>query len=310
MNRVANGQKIMIVDDLASNLTILGNVLNSAGYKVQPVSSPIQALRLLETAQPDLVLLDIRMPVMDGYELCERIKTMPQHTQTPILFISANDDLASKVRGFAVGAVDYISKPFEEAEVLARVGTHLHLSALQRELSAQIAALEIANAKIKELSIRDELTKLYNRRYFNQQSTFLLEQAKRHPQNICLVLADIDYFKRINDTFGHGTGDEVLRQVAQILSQTRASDIVARYGGEEFVLLLPNTTLEEATLVCEALRQKIQMHHWLEIHPDLQVTISIGISSNQFYSDLEPLLAQADARLYEAKNAGRNRVCS
>ncbi len=269
----------------------------------------MQALRLLETAQPDLMLLDIRMPVMDGFELCEKIKTMPQHLETPILFISANDDVGSKVKAFAVGAVDYISKPFEEAEVLARVSTHLRLSSLQRELAAQIVALEEANAKIQGLSIHDELTRLYNRRYFNQQTSFLLEQAKRNLQNTSFMIADIDSFKRINDTFRHGIGDTVLREVAKIfLDHTRATDIVARYGSEEFVLLLPNTTIFAALAVCDGLHQRISSHDWTRVHPDLKVTISVGMSA--FENDtLENLVARADAKLYEAKNSGKNKVC-
>jgi diguanylate cyclase (GGDEF)-like protein len=303
-------KKILIVDDLPSNLTILGNVLNAAGYKVLPVSSGAQALRLLENHQPDLMLLDIRMPVMDGYELCERIKTMPAHQGTPILFISANDDVGSKVKAFTVGAVDYISKPFEEAEVLARVSTHLRLSSLQRELSSKILALEEANRTIQELSIRDELTKLYNRRYFNQQAEFLLEQTKRSPQPISLMIADIDSFKRINDTFGHGIGDVVLREVAKILQhQTRATDLVARYGGEEFVLLMPSTNLMDAVKVCDLLREQIEHHNWLEVHHDLNVTISMGVSQFEAKTDLQTLVTRADEKLYEAKNSGKNKVC-
>ncbi len=303
-------KKILIVDDLPSNLTILGNVLNAAGYKVLPVSSGMQALKLLEHHQPDVMLLDIRMPVMDGFELCKRIKTMPQHQETPILFISANDDIGSKVKAFSVGAVDYISKPFEEAEVLARVSTHLRLSSLQRELEAKILALEEANLTIQELSIRDELTKLYNRRHFNQQAQFLLEQQQRNPQAISLMIADIDFFKRINDTFGHGIGDAVLREIAKVFqTHTRATDLVARYGGEEFVMLMPNTNLTQAAHVCELLREQIEHHNWLEVHHDLNVTISMGVSSFAADSDLKTLVTRADEKLYEAKNTGKNKVC-
>ncbi len=305
-----SAKKILIVDDLPSNLTILGNVLNAAAYKVLPVSSGAQALRLLENHQPDLMLLDIRMPVMDGYELCERIKTMPQHQRTPVLFISANDDIGSKVKAFAVGGLDYISKPFEEAEVLARVGTHLRLSSLQRELSAKVLALEEANRTIQELSIRDELTKLHNRRHFNQQVGFLLEQNKRNPQHISLMIADIDFFKRINDTFGHGIGDAVLREVAKVFQvNTRATDLVARYGGEEFVLLMPNTNMLDAVKVCDLLREQIEHHNWLEVHSDLNVTISMGVSQFESTTDLQTLVTRADEKLYQAKKSGKNKVC-
>ena len=171
-------------------------------------------------------------------------------------------------------------------------------------------AAEAARVKFLELSIREELTNLHNRRYFNQQANFVLEQTKRNPQPVSLMIADIDSFKRINDTFGHSTGDAVLQEVARIAQDNaRGSDVIARYGGEEFVLLLPNTNLENAVQVCERLRNKIAEHHWYLIHPTSSVTISIGVSSNQEHIDLEPLIAQADRRLYEAKNTGKNRVC-
>ncbi len=200
----------------------------------------------------------------------------------------------------------------DEIDVLGRSFNRMreqHALSYSNHEQARDAA-EAARVKILELSIRDELTNLYNRRYFNQRANFVLEQTKRNPQPVSLMIADIDSFKRINDTIGHSTGDAVLREVARnAQDNARGSDVIARYGGEEFVLLLPNTRLENAVQVCERLRNKIAERHWYLIHPTLSVTISMGVSSNQEHIDLEPLIAQADRRLYEAKNTGKNRVC-
>lgn len=306
--------KILIVDDQPANLTLLGNVLNTAGYRVFPVSSGVQALKLLERHIPDLMLLDIRMPGMDGFELLSQIQNLPQCAGLPILFISADDALNSKVRAFELGAVDYLNKPFQAREVLARVGTHLRLHSLQKQLEQQVLALEQANQTIYELSIRDELTKLHNRRYFNSQALEQLEALEREGGKVAVVMADIDRFKSINDTFSHLIGDVVLQQVAQILAShtlkidpSRDSNLLARFGGEEFALLLPHTSLEGAVQVCEHIRQGVEHYPWAEIRPNLRVTLSLGVASGPPYV-LSSLLSWADECLYHAKNGGRNRV--
>ncbi len=306
--------KILIVDDQPANLTLLGNVLNAAGYRVFPVSSGIQALKLLERHVPDLMLLDIRMPGMDGFELLGQIQNLPQCAGIPILFISADDALDSKVRAFELGAVDYLNKPFQAREVLARVGTHLRLHSLQKQLEQQILALEQANQTIHELSIRDELTQLHNRRYFNSQALELLKSLEQENAKVAVVMADIDRFKSINDTFSHPIGDVVLQQVAQILASysqkadhSRENNLLARFGGEEFALLLPHTSLEGAVQLCENIRQGVEQFSWDEIRPELRVTISLGVASNPPYT-LSSLLSWADECLYQAKNRGRNRV--
>ncbi len=300
---------ILAVDDSRSSLVVLSRVLSQAGYLVLEAYSGDSALDILQTVRPDLMILDIEMSNMDGYELCKKIKSDPAQAKTPILFISASDDISSKLHGFEVGAVDYLSKPFEAAEVLARVGTHLRVGDLQRELSKKIEALERANTQIQALLVRDELTGLYNRRYFVDQSTFLLEQMRRNPYFMSLAIIDVDHFKKVNDTFGHNVGDAVLQEISTIFrSRSRKTDIAARYGGEEFVLLLPNTPISNAVFHCDEIRKKIESHNWSHISPDLRVTISVGISGTEQFVNLEDLIGTADELLYQAKNSGRNQV--
>ena len=188
---------------------------------------------------------------------------------------------------------------------------------MSKDLATAYEDLEKSNATIREqaehlqqISIRDELTQLYNRRHFDEQAEIIFAHAKRHNHPVVLMIGDIDHFKQINDRFSHATGDEVLRKVAGIFqSNTRKNDLVARYGGEEFVIAFPETPLEQAVNLCERLREFISNHTWHEINPDLRVTMSMGLNSDLNLDNFEQMLAVADDKLYEAKNAGRNRVC-
>jgi diguanylate cyclase (GGDEF)-like protein len=283
---------------------------------VFPLRSGAEALHWLESHRPHLMLLDVRMPEMDGYTLCSHIKAQPQLADIPVIFISAADGVEDKVRGFDVGGLDYITKPFEEREVLARVATHVRLSELQHLLNQQILELQAANVRIYELSIRDGLTGVYNRRYFQEQFAPALYHAEVNNQALAVALADIDFFKRVNDQFSHAVGDAVLCQTAQLLrvhARDGGNDLLARYGGEEFVLMLPQCDLQTAHSHCERLRQAIEAAPWADIHPDLRVTMSFGVASWTPATPTpypEQVLHDADSKLYEAKRLGRNRVCS
>ena len=300
---------ILIVDDNTANLQMLSQLLKEDGYHVRPVSSGQQALQVLEKFPSDLVLLDVRMPDMNGYTVCEQIKAKPENQNIPVIFISAADDVDAKIEGFDVGGVDYITKPFEEREVLSRVSTHLRMHYLQQQLNEKVHELEKANQRIFELSIHDELTQLYNRRYFNEQATRLMADTRRYGRTFSIMIGDVDYFKRINDTYSHGIGDEVLRRIGMLLKEnTRTNDLVARYGGEEFVAGFPETTLAQAVQICEKLRDKIENYSWHTISSGLSVTISIGVANNSEAHTYESVIADADLKLYEAKDNGRNRV--
>ncbi|MEM6427930.1 MAG: diguanylate cyclase [Deinococcota bacterium] len=297
------------MDDVAANLKILAPVLTKQGYKVRPVTTGAQALNAVKASLPDLILLDIRMPDMDGFEVCKQLKADPISQAVPIIFISAFDDVTSKVTSFELGGVDYITKPFEEAEVIARVGTHVSLYRLRLELHQQLQALEDANARIKELSIRDELTGLYNRRHFNEAALQMFSASQRYARPLTVVIGDVDLFKRVNDRFSHAVGDDVLNMIAQLLCQDRReADIVARYGGEEFVMALPETSLEDSLQACETLRQRIEKHPWEAVASGLAVTMSMGLCADTSLGSLEAMLNCADQKLYDAKAAGRNNV--
>lgn len=178
------------------------------------------------------------------------------------------------------------------------------------ELRESHEQIRLQAEQLKELSVRDALTQLHNRRYFDEQARHLFEQAVRYRHPLAVMIGDIDHFKRINDTFSHAMGDTVLRQVAEILrSKVRAADIVARYGGEEFVIVFPQTSLEQAAAACESLRIQIQDYPWHELHPDLKVTMSMGLNANLDAGSMDAMLTAADGLLYVAKTSGRNRVC-
>lgn len=214
-----------------------------------------------------------------------------------------------------------------DGEILQQVPVHSRdemgllasaFNRMSRELSQAHSALRRTNeqvqlqaAQLKELSVRDPLTQMFNRRYFDEQSALLYQQAMRHGRAVSVMVGDLDHFKSINDDFSHAVGDEVLRRVALILRKnTRSTDIVARYGGEEFVIAFSESTVQQAALRCEALRAAIEQHAWQEVHPDLRVTMSMGLCDDTKRGSIEKMLAAADEGLYEAKRSGRNRVVS
>lgn len=201
--------------------------------------------------------------------------------------------------------------PLDEVGILARAFNRMScdLARAHEELAASAEQIRAQADQLRELSIRDGLTQLYNRRHFDEQAPRMFAEARRYGQPLAFMIGDIDYFKRINDRFSHSTGDEVLRRVARILAtQVRTSDLVARYGGEEFVIAFPQASVEQAQICCENLRRAIESYPWSQVHPDLRVTMSMGISDDLTLEGFERVLAVADSYLYQAKESGRNRV--
>ena len=273
---------------------------------------------------PDLILLDINMPDISGYEVCALLKSNDETKHIPVIFISSSNDIGDKVYAFDSGAVDYITKPFHAAEVLARIDSHLQLKAIQLELQSRIKreeelrlALEASNAELRRLSMQDYLTGLYNRRFLEDYLQKLTletqgaakDQGRDKTQRINILMLDIDNFKAINDDYGHHIGDKVLKHIADLCEGAlELNDIAARYGGEEFVLVLVKKTAEQAANIAETLRLKAEAFPWEDIALELEVTISIGVSSTSKLYNFEELIAEADASLYIAKNEGKNRV--
>lgn len=333
---------ILIVDDTVANLEILTQFLTEAGYEVRPARNGKLALKLAQAAPPDLILLDIIMPDMDGYAVCEALKADERTCDIPVIFISALSEAFDKVKGFGVGAVDYVTKPFQYEEVLARVNTHLLLCQQQQHIQAQNVALqeknrnlvevtaklelelaerqrvetelERANEELQRLASLDGLTRIANRRKFDEQLKIEWKRQAREQQPLSLILCDIDYFKRYNDKYGHLAGDECLKQVAQVIAQCarRPGDIVARYGGEEFAIILPNTDADGAMQVARNIQHKLRM---LQIPHEASsvsrfVTLSIGVFCVIPHADSSPdfVVHAADLALYQVKEQGRNAV--
>lgn len=317
---------LLIVDDHLDNVRSLAFLLSESGYRVRKATSGEIALETIQVAQPDLVLLDIRMPEMDGYEVCEQLKANADTRSIPVIFLSALSDADDKVKAFAVGGADYITKPFQAEEVLARVQHQITILRQQQQLAAQNyqlqqeiqqrqqaeAKLQQANLELQRIANTDSLTQIPNRRCFDESLEQEWQRLRREQQPLSLVLCDIDYFKHYNDCYGHPAGDACLQQVAQAIFRCikRPADIVARYGGEEFAIILPSTDQLGAITVVEAIQQTLQalqIPHAGSAVADY-ITLSLGIACfiPTLNSSWQELIDAADTALYQAKQQGRN----
>ncbi len=288
---------ILIVDDNHINTEFCRRILSKNGYKAEVCHSGEEALDFLENYSPDLILLDVVMPGIDGFEFCESIKSNLRLKETPVIFLSAMDDEKSIINGFKCGGVDYITRPFRTRELLARTKTHIDL--------------KIAKEKLLKMAITDELTGLTNRRYFMERLTQEFERVKRYESFYTILMTDLDFFKKINDTYGHISGDTVLKKVAlKIKEALRGADIVGRIGGEEFAVLLPETKLKASLLIAERLKEKIEnMIIKTEGH-EIKLTISLGASQSDISdATMDAAMIRADSALYNAKKQGRNKIC-
>lgn len=297
--------RILVVDDNPDNAEIVALRLKASGYDVQVASTGNEALSRVLSNPPELVLLDVMLPDLDGYEVARRIKGNEELPFIPIILVTARDSTSDKVAGFEAGADDYLTKPINFPELEARVRSMLRIKRLQDEL-------EETNRELERLSISDGLTGLYNHRHIRHLLREEFERARRTRRPLAVAMLDLDHFKAVNDTYGHQTGDRVLQELAAMLRSTaREIDRVGRYGGEEFAVLLPNTGLEEATIFLERVRQRVAKHEFVADHgPPLRMTLSAGVSAYPEIPVRDPdeLLDLADRALYAAKKAGRNRV--
>lgn len=287
-------QKVLAIDDSEAIHALLRARLSTEPIELHHASGGEEGLRRAAELLPDLILLDVDMPDPDGFEVCRRLKSDARTQSILIVFLSGATSTEEKINGLELGATDYITKPFDAAELRARVRASLRTKYL----------LDLLGRK----AMIDGLTGLWNRAYFEGRLGTELSLARRAQQPLACVMIDLDHFKRVNDHFGHPFGDEVLRSVGQILTETcRSEDVVCRYGGEEFVILAPNTLAQAAIELAERVRQVIQAQIWSHGGKTVNVTCSAGVADLQ-NSPPPTLLEQADAALYQAKHAGRNRV--
>ena len=289
---------ILVVDDMTTTLLLLHDLLKDT-YEVKIAKSGTKALEILESPNDiDLILLDIEMPDINGYDVCKRIKNNETIKNIPIIFITGRTSQEDEEYGLNLGAIDYITKPFNNAIVKLRIKNYLNL--------------KIKNDMLEKLSMYDGLTNIRNRRFFDETFEKTFNEIKRDKKSLAVLMIDIDFFKPYNDNYGHGQGDETLRKVAKALEKTikRASDFVARYGGEEFVILLKDINKDGVEAVANnllnAIRELKITHEFSKI--ENYVTVSIGVSYYNSSSDITKLelLLKADETLYNVKNSGRN----
>jgi two-component system cell cycle response regulator len=301
--------KILIVDDTAENLDIAGNLLAKDQYDIYIADSGQMAIDLAANHVFDLILLDIMMPDIDGFETCKRLKQLPTLRQVPIIFLTARAEIDSVIQGFEIGAVDYIRKPFNPVELRARVRTHIELRKIREELEAQKLELEKALAYARSLARTDELTGLLNRREINTLIDYEIVRAERNKREFSVIIADIDFFKIVNDVHGHVVGDRVLQEISHLLSlNVRAQDFVARWGGEEILILLPETSPTDAAELADRLRLTIGSYPFSIEDKILHLTMSFGVCGHVTGMTLKTLLERADQALYKGKQNGRNQV--
>lgn len=290
-------QSVLVIDDSADIHHLLRARLKDEDVEISSATDGRAGIEAVKQLRPDLVLLDVDMPGLGGFEVCRELKNDPITAPIPIIFLTGMSEPVNKVTGLDLGAVDYVVKPFDFAELRARVRAALRTVRYQKllEQRAQI----------------DGLTGLWNRAHFDQRLREILSACWRYRRQACLVMLDIDHFKHVNDTYGHPFGDRVLEHVAETLrTGTRLSDIPCRYGGEEFAIILPDTEGPGSLTLAQRLSERIAEHRWRKQDQTFMVTASFGIGCSIGGEDsiaaADQIVLRADSALYRAKRAGRN----
>ncbi|GAC1433010.1 MAG: diguanylate cyclase [Thermoanaerobaculia bacterium] len=295
---------VAVVDDDNAIRRLLRLFLTRAGYSTFECLTGDEARARLASEPWDIAILDRKLPDMDGLALCRELKSKPEFRSRYIVMLTGEADQEDKVEGLDFGADDYITKPFQYPELLARVRAGKRIVDLQKELME-------SNRRLELLSITDGLTKLNNHRYFQDELARAIEESQRYERPLSLAMIDIDFFKKVNDTHGHAVGDEVLKTVASLYKESvRSTDLVARYGGEEFAIMMPETELQDAVTFAEKIRSLVETTPIETQAGPLQITISIGVASVPLsrVNSSKELIVASDKTLYRAKKNGRNQV--
>jgi diguanylate cyclase (GGDEF)-like protein len=317
--------KLLIVDDVAKNIQVAANILQQGAYQIAFAQDGPTAIQQSDTNRFDLILLDIMMPDMDGFEVCRRIKENPANREIPVIFLTAKNDADSVVQGFELGAMDYLTKPFNGAELQARVKTHLELYRSKQELRAanerlsiEIAQRENAEEELRrgreeyrQLAIHDGLTGLYNTRHLYGAVEQLVADGRRQGSQFSIIFLDIDNFKHVVDTHGHLNGSQALAEVAQtIMGCIAAPAFGVAYGGDEFVVVLPGCDHHQAMQKAQEIRSRMLSTRYLPaIHDGVHLQASFGVSTYpEDAADIKAMLAKADKAMFQIKTKGKNAV--
>ncbi|MEB3339816.1 diguanylate cyclase [Okeania sp.] len=302
---------ILIVDDISTNLKLLRLILEPVGYNLTFAQGGHQAIEIIKGTKPDLILLDLMMPDIDGLEVCKLLKSKPKYADIPIIFLTASNEQEHIVNAFELGAVDYIDKPFKTAELFARIRHHLLLKHTIDELKSTQIELEDALAEVQKLANTDPLTGVLNRRSLFNAAHQEFNRVRRYGPPFSILLMDLDNFKKVNDNYGHQVGDKALCTVVKTIQNTiRKVDFLGRYGGEEFIAILPETHGEQALILAERIRKTVA-NRVIKTDPgNLQLTVSIGVTTYSVNDQsIDDMILRADQGVYQAKQQGRNQCC-
>ena len=296
---------VIVADDDRVTREYVAGLLRGQGMRVTTVADGTSAIAEARKSSPTLMLLDVVMEGVSGLEVCRALKAT-DHDFLPVILLTGRSDIDSRVEGLRSGADDYITKPFDERELLARVANMVRIKQMHEQV-------RMARARLEELAVKDELTKLYNYRYLQTRLNEEFKRAERYHEPLSCAMVDIDHFKSFNDRFGHDVGDIVLRTVAErLMEAVREVDVVARYGGEEFLLMLPSTHLAGALTVADRVWRAIESRpfQWGDgLEEPLHISLGVALYPSRGVSSRDALLKAADTALYQAKADGRGRIC-
>jgi len=303
---------ILVVEDESGSRLLLQTTLASVGYQVLMAKNGVNALQILNAHIPDLILMEVTLPDVRGYEICKKLKSTSAFEFIPVILVTALIGEAERSEAMICGADDFIAKPFQRLELLTRVKSLIRIKRLHEHLEQKVQELEQARTALQQLAVTDGLTGLHNYRFFRWQLEREILRSKRYNHPVSLAMLDIDHFKKINDRWGHLIGDQILRQLSDLVVQkVRGTDLVARYGGEEFAVILPDTDKTGAYRVAEKIRRTVEQHSWTLPNQELlnRMTVSLGIGTYPLDAkDLDSLIEKTDQALYRAKRGGRNQV--